>query len=254
MRAAVGPLTGTEAGRAEHSRGAGGDTTLELDRVAEAKVFAELEKVAARERFSVLSEELGHRSFGADYPLVLVDPVDGSLNAKQGVPLFGLMLAVLDGPHVDDAAAGIVLNLSTGELWTATRSGGAERAGRRIVPLPRAVPGRIELLGLESTPRALEAARPLVERASKIRILGSMAISIALTASGGFDTFCAPIPVRVFDMAASLLILAETGGVATDLQGTPLGRLRCDLQTRSTLLCAPTAELHREALATLAPR
>ena len=255
MRSAVVPLTGSEAGRTELSRGAGGDTTLALDHAAESVVFEQLAELAARgERFAVLSEEAGNRSFGADYPLILVDPVDGSLNAKQGVPLFGLMLAVLDGPRVDDAAAGLVLNLSTGELWTATRGGGAERAGRTIVPLQRAEPGRIELLGLESTPRALKAAQPLVERATKIRILGSMAISIALTASGGFDTFCAPIPVRVFDMAASLLILSETGGVATDLQGTPLGGLRCDLQTRSTLLCAPTAELHREALAMLASR
>lgn len=58
---------------------------MELDRAAEAVVFAELEALAERgEKFSVLSEEAGTRSFGAEYPLVLVDPVDGSLNAKQG--------------------------------------------------------------------------------------------------------------------------------------------------------------------------
>ena len=251
----MAPLTGTEAGRAELSRGAGGDTTLELDHAAETAVFDELGRIAAAgEKFSVLSEEAGRRSYGAEYPLVLVDPVDGSLNAKQGVPLFGLMLAVLDGPRVDDAAAGLVLNLSTGELWTATRGGGAERNGGRVVPLPRSTAARIELLGLESTPRAIRVAQPLVERAAKVRILGSMAISIALTASGGFDAFCAPIPVRVFDMAASLLMLAETGGVASDLEGAPIGRLSCDLETRSTLLCAPSPELHREALALLTPR
>ena len=107
---------------------------------------------------------------------------------------------------------------------------------------------RIELLGLESTPRALKLAQPLVERAAKIRILGSMALSIALTSAGGFDVFCAPIPVRVFDMAASLLLLAEAGGVATTLHGEPLAKVRCDLESRSTLLCAPTRELHTEAL------
>ena len=68
---------------------------MEVDRAAEEVVFSELIAVAGRgEVFSVLSEESGLRSFGADYPLVLVDPVDGSLNAKQGVPVFGLMLAV----------------------------------------------------------------------------------------------------------------------------------------------------------------
>ena len=44
-----------------------------------------------------------------------------------------------------------------------------------------------------------------------------MALSIAHTAAGAFDAFCAPIPMRVFDMSASLLILAETGGIATDI-------------------------------------
>src|SRR4029077_7903720 len=99
VRDVVLPLSGTPAGRVPLSVGAGGDTTMELDRAAEEVVFDELASLASRgEKFSVLSEEAGHRSFGADFPLVLVDPVDGSLNAKQGVPLFGLMLAVLDGP------------------------------------------------------------------------------------------------------------------------------------------------------------
>jgi myo-inositol-1(or 4)-monophosphatase len=249
------PLAGTEAGRVSLTRGAGGDTTVELDRAAESVVFSELAGLAERgEEFSVLSEEAGARSFGAEYPLLLVDPVDGSLNAKQGVPLFGLMLAVLDGPTVADTFAGLVLNLNTGEEWKAIRKQGAWRAGMPLAPLSRDASGRLELLGLESTPRSLKLAQPLVERASKIRILGSMAISIALTAAGGFDAFCAPIPMRVFDMAASLLLLNETGGVATDLEGRPLGRLRCDLQTRSSLLCAPNRELHARALEAFGPR
>ncbi|OLE02356.1 MAG: hypothetical protein AUG94_00510 [Actinobacteria bacterium 13_1_20CM_4_66_15] len=255
VRQAVLPLAGTEAGRMPLSVGAGGDTTIELDRAAEAVVFSELAALVERgEKFSVLSEEAGPRDFGADFPLVLVDPVDGSLNAKQGVPLFGLMLAVLDGPTLEDAVAGLVLNLNTGEEWTAIRKQGARRGGKPFAPMQRSDRGRIELLGLESTPRSLKVAQPLVERAGKIRILGSMALSIALTSAGGFDVFCAPLPMRVFDMAASLLLLGEAGGVATTLQGEPLGPLRCDLATRSTLLCAPTRELHAEALRLLGSR
>jgi myo-inositol-1(or 4)-monophosphatase len=249
VRRAVVPLAGTEAGRVQFEVGAGGDTTMEVDRAAEVVVFAELEALAGRgERFSVLSEESGLRSFGADYPLVLVDPVDGSLNAKQGVPLFGLMLAVLDGPAIDDTFAGCVLNLVSGGVWTAIRKQGAWRDGVPLEVIPRHDPKRIQILGLESSPRAITVARALVERSSKIRILGSMAISIALTASGGFDMFCAPMPVRVFDMAASLLLLAETGGIATDMQGNRIGPLRASLDRRTTLLCAPTRELHAEAL------
>ena len=178
MRGTVIPLAGTEAGRAPLSVGAGGDTTIELDRAAEALVFAELEALHERgERFSVLSEEAGRRSFGADYPLVLVDPVDGSLNAKQGVPVFGLMLAALDGPTLEDTFAGLVLNLNTGEEWTAVRKHGARRGGEPLSVMKRSNPARIELLGLESTPRALHLAQPLVERSAKLRILGSMALA-----------------------------------------------------------------------------
>jgi len=243
------PISGTEAGRARFEVGAGGDTTMEVDRAAEAVVFAELAQLYERgERFSVLSEESGLRSFGAGYPLVLVDPVDGSLNAKQGVPLFGLMLAVLDGPLVGDAYVGCVMNLNTGDQWTAIRGQGAWRSGSALKVLPRAEAGRIEILGLESTPRALTVARPLVERSSKIRILGSMAISLALTAGGAFDVFCAPMPVRVFDTVASLVLLNQAGGVATDISGQPLARLDCALEVRSTVLCAATKELHAEAL------
>ena len=248
------PIAGTDAGRVRFEVGAGGDRTLELDRAAEAIVFKELAAVAGRgEVFSVLSEEAGRRSFGADYPLILVDPVDGSLNAKQGVPVFGLMLAVLDGPTIDDTLVGYVLNLNNGEAWTAIRKQGAWRNGAPLLVIPRQDRKRIQILGLESSPAALTAALPLVARSNKIRILGSMALSIAHTAAGGFDVFCAPKPVRAFDTAASLLLLAEVGGVATDLRGNPIGPLSVSLEQRTTLLCAPTKDLHDEALGFLGP-
>ena len=246
------PLAGTEAGRTQLQVGAGGDTTMAVDRAAEEVVFLELQRLHDKgERFSVLSEEVGLRSFGADYPLLLVDPVDGSLNAKQGVPVFSLMMAVLDGPAVGDAYASIVLDLNTGEEWTGLRGEGAWRSGKRLSVLPRWKANQFQILGLESTPHALAAARPLVERSAKIRILGSMAISLSLTASGGFDVFCAPRPVRVFDTAASLLFIREVGGVSTNIEGKPLAGLPCTLETRSTVLCAPSPELHAEALAML---
>jgi myo-inositol-1(or 4)-monophosphatase len=252
VRETVLPLAGTEAGRVELLVGAGGDRTMELDRAAEGVVFAELEAAAERgERFSVLSEESGHRSFGADYPLVLLDPVDGSLNAKQGLPLFGMMLALLDGPAIDDTVAGCVVNLVTGESWTAIRKQGAFRAGEPLRTLPSRDGDRIQLLGLELSARSLAAARPLLERSNKIRILGSMALGIVHTAAGGFDVFCAPVPMRVFDMAASLLILAEAGGVATDVHGNALGSLACTLETRTSLLCAPNQRLHAAAVKVL---
>lgn len=225
---------------------------MELDRAAEAVVFDELDRLAARgERFSVLSEEAGLRNLGADFPLVLVDPVDGSLNAKQGVPFFAVMLALVDGPTVGDTFVGCVVNLVNGETWTAIRKQGASHSGRRLQVMPRQDPGRMGLVALESTPRALTLARGLVERSTKIRILGSMALAIAHTAGGAFDVFCAPVPVRVFDMAASLLVLSEAGGVASDTKGRPLAGLPCSLDSRTSLVCSVSRELHAAALRAL---
>jgi myo-inositol-1(or 4)-monophosphatase len=253
VRTVVAPLTGTEAGRRQLEMGAGGDRTMEVDRAAEAVVFEELRAVADRgEPFSVLSEEAGLRSFGAPHPLVVVDPVDGSLNAKQGIPFFNVMFALLDGPTMADTTVGCVVNLTNGERWTAIRSQGAEHDGRPLQVLPALRHDRIDLLGLESSPRSLKAAQGLVERSAKVRILGSMALSMAHSAAGGLDLFCAPLPMRVFDMTASLLIVSESGGVATDTQGRDLGGLECTLTTRTSLLCAPDRRLHALGLKALA--
>jgi len=96
----------------------------------------------------------------------------------------------------------------------------------------------------------MKAAAHLMERANKVRILGSMALSMAHTAAGGLDVFCAPVPMRVFDMTAGLLLVSEAGGVATDLKGDALDGLECTLKTRTTLLCAPDRERHALALQT----
>jgi len=154
VRAAVAPLSGTEAGRKPLEMGAGGDRTMELDRVAESIVLGELQALADRgARFSVLSEEVGLRSFGAPHPLVVVDPVDGSLNAKQGIPFFNVMLALLEGPTIGTTVAGSVVNIANGERWTAIKGQGASRDGHALHALPGAHDGRIELLG----PRARRA-------------------------------------------------------------------------------------------------
>ncbi len=253
MRETVLPLAGTERGRAQLAIGAGGDRTMELDRAAEADVFAELDELAAKgERFAVLSEEAGHRRRGADYPLVLIDPVDGSLNAKMGIPFFGVMLALLDGPTIGDTLAGCVVNMINGDAWTAIRKHGAQLDGQPIKVMSRSDRDRLGLVAFESSPNNLFVARGLVQSSGKIRVLGSMALAIAHTAAGGFDAFCAPIPMRVFDMTASLLVLAETGGVATDLEGNSLDALSCGLDSRTTLVCAPNRELHTTALRALA--
>ena len=222
---------------------------MEIDRLAEETALAAF--AAASQRglaFSVLSEEVGLRSFGADFPLVVMDPIDGSLNAKQGVPCYAVMLSLLSGPTVADLRAGYVMNLVNGEEFSAVRGGGAQHRHQPFRPLPRRDPGRLEVVALESSIASLFEAAPLLKRAQKVRVLGSVALSIAHTATGGFDVFCSPLQSRVFDMTASLLVLEEAGGVATDLAGGPLGALEVGFEHRTTLLAAADPAAHALAL------
>jgi myo-inositol-1(or 4)-monophosphatase len=252
VRAAVAPLVGTEAGRAELGVGAGGDRTVQLDRVAEEAALDELARLAGHGRgFSVLSEEAGLVDFGAEYPRVLLDPVDGSTNAKQGLPVFAVMVSLLDGPALADVRAGFTLNLATGERWHAVRGCGAFHNGAPLEALPGARADRIRVLGVESSPRDLGQLEPLVARASKVRLLGSMALSLAHTAAGGLEVFASPVHARIFDMTAGLLMISEVGGAVTDLQGRPLAAHPVGLEHRTTLLCASDPARHqmaREAL------
>src|SRR5207248_6081482 len=85
------------------TRGSGGDWTLEIDRSAESLVIKELEALADEgHRFVALSEEQGAIDYGANDVKVIIDPIDGSLNAKRGIPHYALSIAVADGATMAD--------------------------------------------------------------------------------------------------------------------------------------------------------
>src|SRR3954471_24115814 len=77
------------------TRGEGGDQTLLIDEAAEDVVFAALQRPSdAGARFTAVSEERGIVDFGSPEVRVVIDPIDGSVNAKRGLPHFALSLAV----------------------------------------------------------------------------------------------------------------------------------------------------------------
>jgi myo-inositol-1(or 4)-monophosphatase len=219
-------------------RGAGGDVTLLVDRIAEDAVVAELE--ALGRPLTLVSEELGERDLaGGGPPVVVLDPIDGSLNAKRGMPAFATAAAVADGRTMADVWLGLVRDHGSGEEFVAERGRGAWLGG---APLDaRAEPReRLELLMLEgaSPSRVGHAVRHLDGRVRRLRAVGSLALSLCHTAAGRADAMAGLGWGRAVDIAAAQLVAREAGllvGVPSpgELPGTPL-----DLTTRFQVLAA----------------
>ncbi|MDX6539446.1 MAG: monophosphatase, partial [Gaiellales bacterium] len=174
----------------ELGRGAGGDTTVAVDQAAEDAAFAVLSDLAATtgEGFTVVSEEVGERTLGPGGPWrVVIDPIDGSLNAKRALPLYALSIAIADGPAMADVVLGYVYDLGNGEEWIARRGGGAAVDGVRL-GTPRPLE-RLQLVALEATrPEHLApAAAALPGEVERVRVLGSLALALCHLADGRLD-------------------------------------------------------------------
>jgi myo-inositol-1(or 4)-monophosphatase len=257
VRAVIPRLAGTTSGRDVVGKGAGGDQTIYLDQLAEQIVVAHLERAyRSGFRFRPISEELGERDFGGD-SLVLADPLDGSFNAKMGLPYYAVVLAATQGDRFQDVRLGYVQNLVTGDEFHAVGAGGAFRNGRPLHPDPPRFDGRSIPLVQVDAPTGVdprEGAAPILARAEKQRQLGSAALNLCHTATGGISLQATPAPVRAFDLAGPLLILREAGGVASDFGGRSVDHVSARLDSRTTLLASGSPAIHAFALELLGAR
>ena len=200
-------------------RGEGGDRTLEIDAAAERAVFAELERLHdAGARFTVVSEERGTVDYGGDGTLVIVDPIDGSLNAKRGMAHHALSIAVAEGPTMADVVFGFVYDLGAGR-------GVGGRARRR----------RARSTARGSTRRSASAARATASSSSsgssrptragsatpptrswstshRLRAMGTIAVTLCQVAGARLDGMATLRGCRAVDAAAGQLIVREAGG------------------------------------------
>jgi myo-inositol-1(or 4)-monophosphatase len=232
--------------------GMGGDETTAIDAAAERAVVEVL-----RERldggFTLVSEELGEETFGDGGDLrVVVDPIDGSLNAKRGLPFFALSIALADGPAMGDVFFGYVLDFGSGEEWTAKRGRGALLDGR-----PLAGPGPkdgVEILVVEATRTDLlaESVARMVGFAYRTRVLGSLALALCHLAAGRVDAVCSLKPARSVDIAAAQLLVRERGlAIALPEQGE-FDEAPLDVRARSRVVAAGSPERCAELFARLA--
>jgi myo-inositol-1(or 4)-monophosphatase len=229
-------------------RGSGGDRTLVIDQSAEELVLAELEAIQDEGyRFVAISEEKGAIDYGDDAVRVIVDPIDGSLNAKRGIAHHALSIAVADGPTMADVAFAYVYDFGPREEWRAWRAQGAWLDEERLDPElteRRGRDGRLEVLGIESAdPRWVAASiDALTDSAYRLRAFGSIAVSLCQVAAARFDGMVSLARSRGVDAAAGQLIVREGGGQVSfprceDPLAAPL-----DAEPRSPVIAARTPQ------------
>jgi myo-inositol-1(or 4)-monophosphatase len=221
--------------------GEGGDETTAIDHAAERAVLARFE---CAEDVTFVSEEVG--VFGNGRTHVVIDPIDGSLNAKRGIGFFALSVAVASGPTMGDVELGFVHDFGTEEEWTAERGEGARLNGHMLEGEPPK--DRIEILSFEATRTALvaEKAAAVVDLAYRLRIMGSLALSLCHLAAGRVDAVCSLKPARAVDIAAAQLLVRERG-LAIDLfEAQPFEQAPLDVQGRSRVVAAGTPQLCRQ--------
>jgi myo-inositol-1(or 4)-monophosphatase len=226
--------------------GEGGDETTAIDAAAEKVILERLEGI---EGTTIVSEEAG--ILGDGPTRIVVDPIDGSLNAKRGIPFFSVTIAVADGDTMDDVVFGYVYDFGSGEEWVAEKGKGALLNGAdlgRIFPKEE-----IEILSFEATltSSVAEKAASVVGLAYRLRIMGSLALSLCHLAAGRVDAVCSLKGARSVDIAAAQLLVRERG-LAIDLpEAPPFGSAPLDIEGRSRCVAGATPEVCERLFAAL---
>jgi myo-inositol-1(or 4)-monophosphatase len=227
-------------------QGLGGDETTAIDEAAEDAILA---RFRAIDGITIVSEEAGRIGNGST--VVVVDPIDGSLNAKRGIPFFSVSIAVADGPTMGDVHFGYVYDFGNGEEWVARRGEGATLNGERLTVRPK---DTIEILSFEATLTSLIArdAPKIAELAYRLRIMGSLALSLCHLAAGRVDAVCSLKGARSVDIAAAQLLVREAG-LAIELFDDPRAFVdaELDLEGRSRVAAAGTPALCAQLAAAL---
>lgn len=170
----------------------------------------------------ILAEEDGAEIASGEFCWV-IDPLDGTTNFAHGLSPYAVSIALR---RKEAVLVGVVLDVKTGDVFSAQRGAGAFCNGERMAVSRRGslaesliatgFPYRsfdYERQYLDSLHRCMVATRG-------VRRLGSASIDLAYVACGIFDGFF-EIDLRPWDVAAGLLLVEEAYGRVTDFDGNP---------------------------------
>lgn len=181
----------------------------------------------ARPRDGVLGEEYGASdpAAGPSSRTWVIDPIDGTKNFIRGVPVWGTLIALMDG---DEPVVGMVSAPALGRRWWAATGHGAYAGRHASAATPLRVSGvrrladasfcYASLTSWEEIGR-LDAMLDLMRATWRQRAYGDF-YGHVLVAEGAVDIMVEP-ELSLWDLAALVPIVTEAGGTFTDLRGRP---------------------------------
>lgn len=171
---------------------------------------------------SILSEEVGAISTDSEYKWI-IDPIDGTINFSQGIPICAVSVGV---EYKEDIIMGAVYNPLMNELFFAERGRGAYLNDNPIhVSQKNDFEKCCFVTGfpykyLDEPNGPLQIFEKLIRKGIAVRRLGSAALDLCWTAAGRFEGFYEH-QLNAWDTAAGKIILQEAGGRLSNLQGNP---------------------------------
>ena len=209
------------------------------DLVSAADVAAEREIVRHLRRelpdHAIEAEEEVRDARGDDRPRWYVDPLDGTVNFVQGLPMFCVSMGLYQGgqPLVSVVHAPVL-----GEtFYAAAGAGGVLESRGKSRPLR--VTDKTELAESilatgfpyrreELVPNNSENFQRFFLQVRGMRRMGSAALDLAYVAAGRLDGYW-ELYLSPHDVAGGALLVREAGGVVTDTQGGELWLQRGDV-------------------------
>jgi myo-inositol-1(or 4)-monophosphatase len=215
------------------------DLVTETDRASEQLIVERL-----RSHFpshGIVAEEGGGHESASEYRWY-VDPLDGTTNFAHGFPVFNVTLAL---ERAGELIAGVVIDPTRDEVFSAERGGGAYLNSRRIhVSAASRIEDALSATGFPSRRRHqnvnIHFYYQLAMLSHGVRRAGSAAIDLAYVACGRLDLFW-EFSLNPWDIAAGVLLIREAGGTVTDMHGGPL-----DL--RAPHILADNTRVHDETI------
>ena len=240
----VKDLAGTkEAVSGDFGRGAGGDISRNIDIVAEKTVIDYLKEI----NFDcvVFGEECGRVELSPNPKgFIIMDAIDGSANAVRGIQFFCCSLAFSTEEKLSSVTDAVVTNLSTGDLYYASKGKGAFKNDKKIsVHKGKQLYKIVGINSSGSSPELMSRLAPIFEKHHHTRHLGANALEMAMVAEGLIDVFIdLRKKIRIQDLAAGYLLIKEAGGLILDENFQPLDS-DLNYETRLSFIAAANKEI-----------